>query len=475
MSASVCVLALAAVTWAVGTFGVSGQAADADGQAEGLSWINVPIAVDLELIRGIVEASVPKRYEWNERGDWAGDLARDEETYGHIERGPFDLTVAEDGTVVLNLQWTARPTWRGKVLVAHPAVVSDDCSGTITARATIAFDQTTWNPTVSSFDLKMVVERAFISGPLGVGRFSIKGAIQGVADNLAAQHRQPIHDALKKAMPDITANVAKFHDDLQRGIQIGHNPVSFLRVQAVAAWLCPPRRQENKIVSHVGIQSRFEGVITQTRPEHWKADIPLPALRDATPENVGRGFEFVLPIALDWLAIQSELKRLSRAKSLEIKLPDGEISIAQVMDIGPAGDKGGIQATVRGVRWRAEGQDLEFAQQPVTVRFDLAYDPETKELHLQPFGGEGDDLQSRLIATALALRLAGALNTQLKKELANAAESLNRVAKELEERLKDQIGVRVTVTNVGLEGLRFEKEAAHLQGTIRGTAELKLP
>lgn len=475
MSASVRVLALAAVTWAVGSFAVASHAADGGGQAEGLSWINVPIAVDLEVIRGIVEEKVPKRYEWNERGDWAGDLARDEETYGHIERGPFELTVAEDGAVVMQLRWTARPTWRGWVLVAHPAVVSDDCSGTITARATIAFNQQTWNPTVSSFDLKMVVERAFISGPFGIGRFSVKGAIQGVADNLAAQHRQPIHDALKKAMPDITAKVAKLHDELQGGIQIGHNPVSFLRVQAVAAWLLPPRQQENQIVSHVGIRSLFEGVISQNRPEHWKADVSLPPLQDAKPENVGQGFEFVLPIALDWCVIQDELKKLSRDKPLKIKLPDGQISIAQVLDIGPAGDEGGIQATVRGVRWSAEGQDLEFASEPVTVRFDLAYDPEKKQLHLQPFGGAEDDLQSRLIARAIAMRLAGSLNVQLKKELANAAESLNRVGTELEERLKDQIGLRVKVTNVGLERLRLEKEAAHLQGTIRGTAELNLP
>ncbi|MCS7304161.1 MAG: DUF4403 family protein [Thermoguttaceae bacterium] len=447
------------------------------GRKENLSVVNVPITIELQKLRMIVNEKVPRQIDFREEGDWTP--AGDERIEGHIGRSEIQVAVEEDGTIVLTTPLSGFAKWAGKTLWFWTVVPTKELSGKARLSAKVTFDPRTWNPQIldRDFQLTMDVERAFLRIKVLVfdGSINIRGLAQGAADRAVGNIRGQIFTGLNGAMPNVHAQVAKLSKEAQEGVLIGKGPPVWLRIQPVEAWLVPPKRQGDQIVSQAGIACRLTTAVSETRPANWKADAPVPELRNEPPSGIGKGFKLVLPVEVSWKVIEQELQNLSQKKPLKIEDPDGGfILIQEVLSIGPAGEAGGIQAEVRGVQVRLKSLNFD-TKDNVTARFDLMYDSKQKRLAVKlPPGGVNlaSDIVT-IVAMAMARPFIDALNVRLAAELDNAPNLLTQLAKEAAQQLKN-IGLSVNFQEVELQELRFGKEKAYLQGFIGGTAELHL-
>ena len=431
-------------------------------ETEQLSWVYVPIRIDLNRLQQEVEKAIPSSLSWDEKVNWLGGWAADESTYGSIDRGPLALTAEEDGTLVLSVNWKAVPRWRGRILFSWVTIKSKDCSGTLRLTLKPAIDPRSWKLHLAQCKLEMTVQRAFI--PVPGGHLNIRRFVQRLCDQFVAKHQEKVQKAIEAQLPDLHSTVQRFHRVAQQGIQVGRKPPAFLRLVVRRAWLVPPRRQDRNLELAVGLACHLKLTVTDQCPD-WKANAPLPPLETSPPKGLRPGFRLLVAVRSDWQPVAEEIEKL-RHKPLELKQQGTTISL-RLLQAKPT-ENGTLRLKLQNVRITyPNGNVVHLAQkQPLSVDVALRLDAQRQRLVLEP--------RPNLPGLSLVTSVLG--QWLLKPAHVSFASPLNQARVALEqwaEKTKKQADWELTLQldTLRLETFELTPSEVQLTGTISGQAQ----
>jgi len=452
-------------------------------QDEELSWIAVPITVDLPSLTKKLNQIVPERFGFEQQGDFT--ILKDEVLTVNLKRSPINFQFTGPNRVAANTTiQLERLNLRGNIKVKIPPIIgptitqgvsigSRDMSASLKAEASWKMNPASWAPELVDARVSATVRRAFIQGSIAGIRINIscKGLIQEKLNGVTANLTNKLKTALKRELARVgfKDQVNRVSSKLQQGIQIAKKPPLFVRIVPVGAYHTPWQQQGNKAVALAALKCRIYTVASDQKPADWSRITPLPDLQELDPSQIKNHFELHVPVVVDPKTTKTVLNELL-TKQHTLKLPDGEVTVKKIVSLSPGADNS-LKIEVQNVSIRSKAFYLQIPS--ATVNVQIGYDKTAKRLIALPSQNAKGTING-LLGTYIGTTLLEHLNKRLATETANAVRSLNQHAQALLRQLKAH-NVELSASGIELVELNLTKEGnLRFVGVVRGSAKLTL-